>query len=187
MRIIETGSDVIQTYTGNAFSFEDIFKNKIDIEDVAHALAGQRRWSGHTKPYLSVAEHSCHCFDKAIESGGTDEQAFEALMHDAAEAYVVDVPRPIRKFLTNYDDLVGKVESLIMNKYELPIVMSAFVSNIDNRMLTTEYVQLIGTKVMVRPMVDYIEKFPPYYMTIPCWDSEKAEQEFMNRFKWATA
>lgn len=179
---------IIQTFSGNIFDFDNISSNVIDPVDIIHALSNQCRWSGHTSSFLSVAQHSCNCFDVAISQTGREDIAAEALLHDAAEAYVVDVPRPIRSLLPSYDDLVCKVETVVMKNFGLPHIMSDEVKEIDNRMLVTEYYQLIsnfGEKPMLESMSDYSKVFPPYSdLKIESWNSERSKVEFSKRMQW---
>ena len=89
----ERVGDWIQTYTGKQFWPIDPRACEITIEDIAHALSLQCRFSGHCREFYSVAQHSC-----LVSSYCIDEDAGWGLLHDAAEAYLVDLPRPIKRF-----------------------------------------------------------------------------------------
>lgn len=67
------------------------------IEDIAHALGNQCRYSGHTREFYSVAEHSVRVAHILEESGQPWEIVLFGLLHDAAEAYLVDLPRPLKR------------------------------------------------------------------------------------------
>ncbi len=83
--------DWMQTFTGRQFWVLDPRPEEICIEDIAHALSMQCRYGGHTTQFYSVAEHSWR-----VSSMCSAEDAMWGLMHDAAEAYLVDLPRPIK-------------------------------------------------------------------------------------------
>src|ERR1019366_6268112 len=80
----------IRTYTGILFDFEEPEASPIRIEDIAHALSLLCRFAGHCKEFYSVAEHSVR-----VSYACPEEHALWGLMHDASEAYCVDVPRPL--------------------------------------------------------------------------------------------
>jgi 5'-deoxynucleotidase YfbR-like HD superfamily hydrolase len=111
----------------------------IDIEDIAHALSHACRWAGHVPRFYSVAEHSVHCTDLIVDKS----QAFEALMHDASEAYLVDVPRPIKHRLPEYKAIEDNLMRLIAEKFGFIYPMSEEVKNIDNQLLQMEWDCLI--------------------------------------------
>ena len=85
----------ITTYSGKPFFPMDPRPEEIRIEDIAHSLSMQCRFNGHTKWFYSVAQH-CSIMAEAMMSDGYAEYAFEALMHDAAEAYIGDLIRPVK-------------------------------------------------------------------------------------------
>jgi hypothetical protein len=83
----------IQTISGgNPF---DPDPGEIEIEDIALALSHQCRFGGHCRVFYSVAQHSCLVSDLVIERGG-NLAALWALLHDASEAYLVDLPHPLK-------------------------------------------------------------------------------------------
>ncbi|MEX0596238.1 MAG: HD family hydrolase, partial [Candidatus Paceibacterota bacterium] len=129
----------IQTYKGHFFNFQDLENNVIDIDDICHSLSNQNRWSGHTKFFYSVLQHSCICCIKAWNQHEDSKIAFEALMHDAPEYVFVDLPRPLKRLLNDYSNLLVIIESVVAKKLGLPETMSPEVKEIDDRMLITEY------------------------------------------------
>lgn len=81
----------IVTYTGVEFDPTNPLAKDVRIQDIAHALSNQCRFTGHTRWFYSVAEH---CLRASFIV--PQEHALAALLHDASEAYVVDVPTPIK-------------------------------------------------------------------------------------------
>lgn len=94
--------DWMQTYTGRQFWPLDPRPHEIDIEDVAHALGMACRYAGHVLQFYSVAEHSVLLCRWLKEAGEPAEVQLAGLLHDAPEAYLVDVPRPVKPYLTEY-------------------------------------------------------------------------------------
>src|ERR1700757_1336901 len=85
----------IQTFSGKRFSLLEPQPDQICIEDIAHALSLQARFTGHVKYHYSVAQH-CWYASQIV----APEFALEALMHDASEAYIGDMSRPMKHFTT---------------------------------------------------------------------------------------
>lgn len=154
--------DWFVTYTGKEFYPLDPHLEDIDIRDIAHSLALQTRWMGHCKNFYSVASHSLACARVAETSvpQGVDAAldwnkrcvAPWALMHDAAEAYVGDIIRPLKGSLWMAEDPTTVNETtmhsfktfeetllkLIAERFNLPWPIPSEVKEIDNRMLVTE-------------------------------------------------
>jgi 5'-deoxynucleotidase YfbR-like HD superfamily hydrolase len=80
-----------------------------------------------------VADHSIRCAENVPE-----EFKLEALLHDATEAYLVDMPRPIKYALQGYRDIEENIDKVVRKKFNLPSDMSLEVKNIDAVMLSTE-------------------------------------------------
>lgn len=87
----------IQTYTGLEFDVTRPDPALIRIEDIAHALSCMPRFAGHTRWFYSVAQHSVH-----VSRLVPPELAKAALLHDAAEAYILDMPTPVKALLPEY-------------------------------------------------------------------------------------
>ena len=90
-------TDYIETFTGVAFRPLDPNPADICIEDIAHALAHQCRFSGHTRRFYSVAEHSVRVAELLEAQGHTPDVLLWGLLHDASEAYLVDIPTPLKQ------------------------------------------------------------------------------------------
>jgi uncharacterized protein len=125
--------DFIQVYSGKPFHFNNPSEDEITIEDIAHTLSLLCRFGGHCKEFYSVADH---CIRAAYYAPVGFE--LEALLHDATESYLVDMPRPIKYSLQGYLDLEKNIDVVVRKKFNLPEVMSPEVKLIDARMLATE-------------------------------------------------
>src|SRR4051812_6540197 len=84
--------DWMQTISGKAFFPLDPRPADVDIQDIAHALAFQCRFGGHVKEFYSVAEHSVR-----VSLICAHEDAKWGLLHDATEAYLSDIVRPVKR------------------------------------------------------------------------------------------
>jgi len=135
----------IQTYTGIKFYPFDPKIEDICLEDICHSLSMTCRFTGHCKSFYSVAQHSVEIYKECLKRGYDDNILKWALLHDAAEAYVSDVPRPIKQML---DYQFGKCEnnilSLIAKKYNLSDNIPKEVKEIDTAILATEARYLMG-------------------------------------------
>lgn len=163
----------IQTYSGISFYPIDPRQEDIEIVDIAHSLSLQCRYAGHCKEFYSVAEHCCHLHD-IIE----DKDKFAALMHDASEAYLVDIPRPVKPYLLNYYELEDKIQSVIFEKYQISFPYSKQVKELDYSILLDEKNILMNPSRQPWDMVGIKE----IGAVIQCWQPKQAKQEFINRF-----
>jgi hypothetical protein len=160
----------IKTFTGQKFYVLDPMPEEVYIEDIAHALSNQCRFGGHVKDFYSVAEH---CYNVSILC--SDHFKLDGLLHDASEAYLVDIPRPIKHMI----DLDGyrRIETLVQNcidwKWD---VAHANAKPQDNQMLAFEIREL-----MLNPL-EYNITFPNSSFGINCWEPKRAERNFLERF-----
>ena len=165
----------IKTFTGQHIDYRNVRAEQIDIEDIATALSNICRFCGHVPEFYSVAQHSVLC--SLIVP---DEFAFEALMHDATEAYVQDIPAPLKRLLPDYRQIEDLVDAVIRQKFELPETMSTPVKYADLIMLATERRDLDLDDGTVWPV---LEGIPPSDMVISSpLKPGQAYQLFMNRF-----
>jgi len=102
----------IATYTGKQFHYLDPQPEEIDIKDIAHALALTCRFGGHCKGFYSVADHSIRVAQIIL---GFNK--LQALLHDAHEAYLHDVPRPIKQEMPIYKEIANKIQQAIYDKF----------------------------------------------------------------------
>lgn len=99
---------VICTASGVRFSLLDARIEDVRIEDIAHALAHQCRFGGHTVDHYSVAQHSV-----LVAREVPPEYALVGLLHDASEAYAVDLPAPIKQLMPEYQECERRIQDLL--------------------------------------------------------------------------
>lgn len=122
-----------QVYTGRAFWPLDPRPEEIDIHDIAHALSMQCRYGGHCRRFYSVAEHSIHLSHVVPLC-----DALWGLLHDASEAYLVDIPRPLKRSMEDYRRWEGILMQVVAERFGLPLPMPDSVALADVRILTNE-------------------------------------------------
>lgn len=84
------------TFTGLRVDPLNMEPEDVDILDIAHALSRQCRYNGHTGGFLSVARHSIWVAQRLQEKGFARRSVLTGLLHDAAEAYLGDMIRPLK-------------------------------------------------------------------------------------------
>ncbi len=159
----------IKTYSGHRFDYEDIENNFIDIFDIAHGLSNTCRFSGQCNSFYSVAQHSV-----LVSYQVPPYHAFEALMHDAAEAYMCDIPTPLKVLLPGYKELEDKVLAKVWEVYQLSGMAWEDIKIADRELLRAEFRDLLKHT--------YEEGEPMLLQNIVPWSPQQAEQLFLDRF-----
>ena len=164
------------TYTGVDFDFRNPTADQVDISDIGHSLSMQCRFNGHCSDFYSVAEHSC-LVARILESMKQPKVVvFEGLLHDAAEAYLTDIPSPIKEVLINYPVYEREVDRTIRKKYGLPETMTPIVKTADCIALATEKRDIIPADH------DWGLIQEPADFSIDCLSPKEAKIIFLNMF-----
>lgn len=125
---------LIRTYNGHYFDVFNPNPDQIDIEDIAHSLSLLCRFAGHIKSFYSVAEHSIWVAEKVSK-----KHALAALLHDASEAYLVDIPKPIKDEIPHYLEIEKDLMSVISKKFNFEFPLSEEVKTYDREALVFEW------------------------------------------------
>jgi 5'-deoxynucleotidase YfbR-like HD superfamily hydrolase len=161
----------ITTYTGEKFHYLNPSRFEIHIEDIAHALSLTCRFGGHCKMFYSVAEHSVR-----VSGLVQNKYKLKALLHDAHEAYLHDVPRPIKHDMTQYKKFADVIQLAISNKFYCPIDGDKEIKHADDVLLSTE------KEFMIKNIEDWAELPEPLKSFRPMnW--KNAERQFLKKFK----
>ena len=107
----------ITTYTGNHFDPINPDPELINIVDIAHALPMICRGNGQVSTFWSVGEHCILCAKEAAARGYSNRVIEGALLHDASECYLSDVPTPFKKELPEYQERENRLLSMIYKKF----------------------------------------------------------------------
>src|ERR1017187_2988058 len=112
------------------------------VEDIAHALAHRCRFGGHASKFYSVAEHSVHVSQLYLP-----EHALWGLLHDASEAYLVDLPRPLKLLpeFAPYREAECQLQRAVAVRFGLPPYQPASVTEADDTMLWIEAHSLLDS------------------------------------------
>jgi uncharacterized protein len=131
--------DWMQTFTGIQFWPLDPRPEEVCIEDIAHALSNICRFGGHSRCFYSVAEHSVLVYDNVAP-----ENKLAALLHDAAEAYLGDMIRPLKRCMPEYQTAEARLLAVIFEKFGLPEELPEEVILVDNLILLNEKQEIMG-------------------------------------------
>lgn len=167
----------ILTYTGRQFWPLDPRLEDICIEDVAHALSLICRFTGHVRQFYSVAQH-CVLASYLVP----EEHALAALLHDASEAYLCDVARPVKRHpeMQFYLEAEAELELLINQKFHVN-VYAPEVKDVDERLLFTERRDLLPPGHWT---VDEARCYGARITPWPLWQT--AERRYLERFRSLT-
>lgn len=165
----------ILTVSGNYFSFVDPERSEFGIEDIAHALSNICRFAGHSCAFYSVAQHSVQ-----VSMAVPRKFAFAGLLHDAAEAFLGDVARPLKQLLPDYRRLEAQITPIVLQRFGLPRDLPPAVKEADLLLLATEQRDLMPAHDdewallrNVTPLEHRIRPLPPQW----------AKQAFLARFR----
>lgn len=165
--------DWMETYTGRRFFPLAPRAEDVAIEDIAHALSLQCRYAGHCRWHYSVAQHAV-----LVSWFVPPEDALPALLHDAAEAYLCDLPRPLKQGMPEYRAAELQVEKAIAARFGLRLPWPLSVRAADNRILLDEKRALFPDT----PNLWAADSFQPLGVTIEDWSPAAAELAFLARF-----
>lgn len=129
----------MRTFTGKNFDPLAGKPSEIDIRDIAHSLSMLCRFNGHTSRFYSVAEHSL----RVSRILPPELQAW-GLMHDAAEAYLGDMVRPLKCRMPEFEEAEDRLLEIIAARFGLPWPVPQAIWVADDILLATEFRDLMG-------------------------------------------
>ena len=141
--------DFVETFTGRQFWPLDPRPEDVCIEDIAHSLSMQCRFNGHCSRFYSVAEHSIIVAKELGIMGYGSHMRLYGLLHDAAEAYCCDIPRPLKSLLVGYKEMETKIQDVIYAALSLfgPFIdEQKTVKDVDDALLRYEGRELMPNK-----------------------------------------
>ncbi len=171
----------IQTVSGRRIDPFAPDPDQIDLDDIAQALSNQCRFGGHCRVFYSVAQHSCLVADLVVAEGGDVNERLWALLHDAPEAYLVDLPHPLKhrsplgRF---YREAEMLLQAAICRRFALPLDPPASLKAVDRALLATE------RKAFARVAWHWpeLEGAEPLDLEIEPWLPARAAEEFRARY-----
>lgn len=167
-------SPTILTHSGISFNLLNPEPDSIRINDIAWALSHLCRFTGHTKAFYSVAEHSV----RTMWHAGPGFE-LEALLHDATEAYLGDVSSPLKHMLPTYKAIEMTLAHHIRVRFGLPLEESPQVKAADLAMLAMERTALMPHHHEEWDLIKGVQ--PAIRMEMP-WSPHVARVYFLNAF-----
>lgn len=158
----------ITTVSGKLVTFLSPQDDQIDIKDIAFSLANQCRFNGHI-PFYSVAEHCV-----AVSALCAEPSKLAGLLHDASEAYLSDIPSPIKQFLPDYLKMEETMQDAINAKFGVTTYNPA-IKAADNEMMYTEAYYLLDNPTWIPKVWSAKGKRKPY-----CLPPQQAYKLFMD-------
>ncbi|CAI1149395.1 HD family hydrolase [Serratia liquefaciens] len=165
----------IATYSGKNINLDNLTTECIDLVDIAKGLSNVCRFGGQCEEFYSVAQHSI-----LVSLLVPLPYALEGLLHDAAEAFIGDMPSPFKKNLTDYMEMENKIESVIKRFFSLPPIKSPEVKSADLIALATECRDLNFPRALSYPPLRGIAPSDKHLVTP--WPPKRAFQEFIARY-----
>lgn len=178
---MNTRPDIL-THSGHYFNFLQPDPATIQIEDIAQGLSKVCRFAGQSRAFYSVAQHSV-LVSFLVEDLGDPDAALAGLLHDAAEAYIGDVTRPLKQLLPDYRRIEKRIEASVFARFGLPADLPASVKHADLVMLATEQ------RDFMAPHDDpwyCIEGIKPLPFELSTLTPDHACERFMLRFEELT-
>ena len=165
----------IVTYTGVRANVPVPQIEQMRIADIAHALSMQCRYTGHVKDFYSVAEHSVRATRLVSK-----KNKLAVLLHDASEAYLSDISRPMKVFMPEYRNLEARIQENVHKAFSVNGYDEAEVKRVDNIMLATEGRDLMPTTK------GWLLTEPPLPKKICPWTHHNAEKAFLAIYRRLT-
>ncbi len=166
--------DWMQTFSGVKFWPLDPRPEDVRLEDIAHALSLQCRFAGHCRHFYSVAQHSV-----LVSSICPPDGKLHGLFHDAAEAYLQDMIRPLKSvdgFSACYRAAEQAIMDVICRRFGFPLWQLHCVSHADEILLATEARDLMGGESAGK----WSLRAEPLPERISGWPAPMAEQVFLD-------
>lgn len=165
----------INTYTGKKFHFLHPHPDEMDIEDIAHALSNQCRFTGHTKFHYSIAQHTVYAYQNAPAS-----LKRVALLHEASEAYILDVATPLKRHLGGYTAMEMAIMKVAAAKYQFEWPAPIELHKLDKALLITEMQALMPERMLSDVKESPFNGQPN--LVIEEWSPRYAEKMFLDCF-----
>jgi hypothetical protein len=150
----------IRTYTNKVFDLQIMNPESICLVDIAHGLSNTARFAAQLNGFLSVAQHSC-----LVASEVPDNLKLAALLHDASEAYLGDMPTPFKKLMPDFKKHEVRLMKIIANKYGFEYPLNPIIKAADQKLLSVEWNECV------------VKDNSAFY-----WTPKQAKEQFLKRY-----
>ncbi len=184
--------DFVGTYKGNEFWPLDPRVEEVDVIDIAHSLSQICRFNGHTLHFWSIAQHSLLVEQVIKEYLNWDSPLTRlyGLLHDASEAYISDICRPVKKYLQDYLEIEGKIERAILEYFQIADKLTSkdmeLVIKADNIVLALEGRKLMKSRDYWNISQLWKPEYEPLLKYIDSSNISDVEQRFIEKCKALT-
>ncbi len=176
----------MQTHSGIAFDLLEPTPEMVNLYDIAHALSMLCRYAGHVRVHYSVAQHSCLIHDWLTSKRPKHPMiALGGLMHDGAEAYMCDIPAPVKHALSestrrDLTAMADRIDEAICGRLGIGphLLHLAEVKEVDLRILLDERDALMGP-----PPKEWGVEGPALGLSVHAWSAERARAEWLQRLR----
>ena len=169
-------NNTIRLRSGRYLDLADPKPDQFTFMDIAGALSKICRFGGQINLFYSVAEHCVHCTNQGCRDGLPLDTQAALLMHDAAEAFIGDMVKPLKIMLPGYDEVEKKMEAAIAEKFLIDFDRESYsVHKIDQEMLIAERVALFSRDDVVWTGERDVRKVS---IRFECWEPNQSEIQF---------
>lgn len=166
--------------SGARMDYDNPEESDVTLDDLASALSNICRFSGHLPCFYSVAQHLVNT-SRIVPV----EFAFDALMHDTAEAFTNDLPTPLKWSLPIFKELEVKIESAMSRRFgfNYPYVPEVKLADTQMLLLEKKYVKLDDKEWPNYPdLAPEVERELLSKVDLKPWQPVRAKREFLERY-----
>lgn len=176
----------IMLASGALFDLTDPEHSDFTLQDIAHGLGRVCRFAGQTNRFYSVAEHCFH-----VARNVPLEHARAALLHDASEAFIGDVTRPLKALLPEYCEIEARIEDTIASRFLSPFERSFTPGDFPAEPLKAAPIEAVDNAMCLLEARELMPSVPGYWTSIPvdpeAWEQVRHTRLNCDRPEFATA